>query len=134
MGFMVWIRRNKFEVEKERKSKYRSIRKPFLCAGGIFLFSFFIFKTGFNKWGGPSFNPISWNKFFSTFLPVTFLISFVVFFVLYFWQLYTKRPIMEGTPVFICTTCFKTKLFDNNLSCECGGEFENVDGMKWVDD
>ena len=134
MGFMVWIRRNKFEVEKERKSKYRSIRRPFLCAGGIFLVSSFIVKIGFDPWGGASIDPISWNEFFSIGLPVSFLGSFVAFFIFYFWQLYTKKPIKEGPPVFMCTSCFKTKLFDNNLSCECGGKFEKIDVMKWVDD
>ena len=133
MGFMMWIRRDKFELEKERK-RYRSIRKPFLYAVVIFLCTSFILKIGFNKWGGPSFDPIFWNKFFSTGLPASFLTSFVFFFLFYFWQLYTKRPMMEGAPLLICTTCFKTKIFDNNLSCECGGEFENIDVMKWVDD
>ncbi len=130
----MWIRRDIIEVEKEREKNYRRIKRPLLCAIGFFLFSSFIVKFGYNILGvSSSINPITCKNFIF-FLQLGFFLSSLSFLIIYYWQIYTKKPFMAGTPYLICTTCYKIKESDNFLLCDCGGELVITDEMKWVED
>ncbi len=128
----MWIHRKKSEIEKERKRKYLSIKDPLFIATVIFLSTTLIIKTGYNKWAGPSIDPISWSVFFDTGLIKALKYSFIFFIISYFWQLYIKRPLFGRAPTLICSKCYKVKAIDKNFSCECGGQFIKIDEMEWV--
>ncbi len=130
----MWIRRDIIEVEKEREKNYRSIKRPLLCGIVSFFSSALIVKLGYNQWEvSSSINPITWREFFF-FLPFGFIFSLLFFLIIYYWQIYTKKQFMAGTPYFICTECYKLKEFDNSLLCDCLGELVKTDEMTWVKD
>jgi hypothetical protein len=51
-----------------------------------------------------------------------FILS-IIFGLLYFF--YKEKP------SFVCIKCGKAKVSDTSSKCECGGNFENIEEMKW---
>ena len=47
-----------------------------------------------------------------------------------------NREYQREKPTFVCIKCGATKVADADSSskCECGGDFESVRNMKWIDD
>lgn len=41
--------------------------------------------------------------------------------------------VVNRTVVVLCPKCGKTKLFDHEIKCECGGNFEDIDHFNWVE-
>lgn len=130
----MWVRKNSEEIERDRKWKYMNPKLPFLFSFLIFLLTSISNKVGYKQWKTPwpSFDPMSWDEFFSGGLVVALLIGFLFFLLFYAWQLITKRPMMRGAPTLICLNCNQVKKRDSVLNCNCGGKFVLLDEMRWV--
>ena len=58
------------------------------------------------------------------------LLSGLIVGLIGYWLLQRKN---ENQLVMICQKCEKTKFGDGNLSCLCGGHFEDIKNMKWIE-
>jgi hypothetical protein len=50
-----------------------------------------------------------------------------------------RRPLFAvfrrfGAQVVICSKCFRVKNRNSESNCACGGEFEDIEHWKWIDD
>jgi len=45
---------------------------------------------------------------------------------------YGKNTLFSTT--YLCQRCYKVKTADKNYKCECGGEYIEIDKMKWIED
>jgi len=65
-------------------------------------------------------------------LPIS-LIFYVLFIVIFKWDKYIKRKQgVEGLR-YVCDKCNKLTDTLETKQCECGGEFVDINKMKWVD-
>ena len=62
------------------------------------------------------------------FLRVALLMGITIFLISYFMLLKIR------TSTLMCDKCHKTKNFEKNIKCECGGCFINIENFKWIDD
>jgi len=62
------------------------------------------------------------------FLRLASIMGIVIFLISYFFLLKSK------TTTLMCDKCHKTKNFDKNNICDCGGSFINIGNFKWIDD
>lgn len=53
----------------------------------------------------------------------------ITFFLLSYFGIFKKR-----TSTLMCDKCHRTKNFEKNIKCECGGNFINLDNFKWIED
>jgi len=142
----MWQRKSFVELEKEKEDFNESVSKnSFLKAVKRFIYAFFgvlsfaILKaliTGPESdidMPAPS-NPIKINElpeYLDTFLIISVIIAMIVFIVS---LLAPKYFIHNYKTTLICSKCFKVKNPDNEVNCDCGGFFENLDLYKWIPD
>jgi hypothetical protein len=62
-------------------------------------------------------------------IPIALLIGLIVWLIGY-WLLPRQNT---NQVVMFCLKCESTKFDDGNLNCLCGGHFENIVTMKWVE-
>ena len=128
----MWVKKLPHELKKFDQ-RYFNPKRPVLCSIGIFFLTAFTIKIGYDKWG-PEIDPITWRAFFDWGFKKAVGIAILFGLVFYVWQLITKKLLFETNLTQICESCNKIKSFDENIECECGGQFINIDKMKWIDD
>lgn len=62
------------------------------------------------------------------FLKEATIMGIAMFLISYF-SLFKSR-----TTTLMCDKCHKTKNFEKNIKCDCGGCFINIENFKWIDD
>jgi len=129
----MWVKKLPHEIKKTEKN-YLNPKWPAICSIGIFLIVAFSIKIGFNKWEVPAVTPITWEEFFAWGIEKATCIALLFGLIFYAWQLITKKQLFTPNPTLICQGCKRTKSFDNNLLCECGGQFISLEKMKWIKD
>ena len=126
----MWIKKTKEELKQEPKRKPRYIDSV-LLASLVFVTLIFHFKTGFFR-GGAN-DSLSWNELLYK-VPYLILFSSVIFLIVFLYQFRSKKNLLDGETTYICDRCNNKKLDDGKYDCKCGGEFIDINLMKWVED
>ena len=140
----MWIKKTDIEKsEEERLERIRENKTRFKksLTIGIILFLFIaIFEPlaslTIGTSGGINPNPDSryilrvdeLPKFIPGFLRLAAIFG-ITFFLLSYFGIFKKR-----TSILMCDKCHRTKNFEKNIKCECGGYFINLDNFKWIED
>jgi len=71
-------------------------------------------------------------------IPVRFtdamFVGIVIFILCWIIELRYPRPLDPNKePTLVCPKCEKVKEWDGMLPCKCGGHFEDIQTMKWMD-
>jgi hypothetical protein len=124
----MWIRLTDEELIDARRKKRRG-RLNGSIIFGVFTMGTFLFKFGklellSGQSNGLLFVP--WGQISSRFLGslgIGFLAGLLVYLLM------PKRTVL------VCPKCGTTKYKseDESLECKCGSQFENLEGVKWVD-
>jgi hypothetical protein len=90
---------------------------------------------------GPRSRPRQWPNSLGQFLVIAAIVSLVAWLAAFLWQLISGKRILpfrsppgSDKKVVMCNRCYQVKSPDDNARCDCGGEFEDFDLWKWVDD
>ncbi len=125
----MWIKKTAEELEELESDNKKDVYIESIFWGIItFLGISIVVKIGYSKKFG-TIDPISWNEFFGN-LPLIFLLSFIVAVV--YWYFKKDSTLFEEKSL-ICTFCEDVKKDDGVQICECGGTFEDLDTMKWIE-
>ncbi len=123
----MWVKKPPEELKKRQRQKSRILGSLGL---GIIIFLGCVFTNG----GGIGY--ALRGTYFKLHLyeiidsiPIALLIGLIVGLMGY-WLLPKETT---NQVVFICPKCENTKFYDGNLNCQCGGHFENILTMKWVE-
>jgi hypothetical protein len=138
----MWIRKTGEDAAQVRKQMWLSIRQPLIAfvVGGLLTVVTVIRGPIYP----PSSNPVTirtWGQVIEGAIKLGLLCMVFVYIV----QVLFGRPfssVMDffglgsnvGRKVMICNACYRTKSSDGNLSCQCGGNFEDLARWEWVDD
>jgi len=123
----MWVKKSPDELRKSFSKKRRILGA---LALGTMIFLMCVFTNG----GGIGY--VRTRAYFKHQLsdivdsvPIALLISTITGLISY-WLLFRENPSPNG--VLLCPKCEKTKFDDGKLPCECGGHFEDIQTMKWV--
>jgi len=129
----MWIKKNEQEIAEmqektiPKKRVKRRFSESLSLALMLLFFSFLYHKFGFSAFET---KPKPWNEVFAL-LPRIFAYSFLLFCVSYFF--FFRNDPIEKT--YICLSCQdKTNNLKKGMQCQCGGEYVDMDLLKWVDD
>jgi hypothetical protein len=129
----MWVMKNNQEIAEMQEKTIPKLKKKmrFYNALGmsivLLLFLFLHHKFGLSYFGK---KPKPWNEVF-VLLPRILAYSFLLFCVSYLF-LFRKETIDK---VYMCPSCQnKTNKPDKNMQCKCGGEYIDMDFLKWVED
>lgn len=62
------------------------------------------------------------------------IVSAVIAFILAFLRLRKTNSYREELTSLMCDKCFKSKPYDENCTCECGGRFMSMSNFRWVEE
>lgn len=130
----MWVYESPEKIEANKKGKGS---KDLWVSTGIvspFILICIIFTQKIGHWNKSYvryYAPKSWNEIIFN-LPYYLIASFII--GLFFSYFVLKRSNAVDTQTVICLKCGKSKMNDNKQFCECGGKFEFLYKLKWVDD
>lgn len=126
----MWIPKSKEELEKS-SSNTITIKGILFGAGIIYIV--YLFKLIFH-------NLIEHGEFKvdRATLCLAFIVPIVIILFYNFIALFHKNDnlkdgIKYNNSTVVCIKCNKVKTFDNIEKCNCGGSFELLSKMKWID-
>ena len=138
----MWIKKTEIEMNEEKRlekiSEPKSRLRKSLYLG---MFSFILIAilsplasvtTGVPK--GYDYTPKvvlridELPEYLPGFLRLASLMGITIFLISYFIILKNR------TSTLMCDKCHKTKNFEKNIRCDCGGCFINIENFKWIDD
>jgi hypothetical protein len=120
----MWIKCTEEEIVAA-KSKAKRKRLYLAIFIGVLCFAFITFTHG--KWS------YRYGSFSVTLKEMPFRLPFgIIAGIVIAWLFYRRLKKANITTV-ICLNCGKTKYEDAESECACGGHFEDVITMKWVD-
>jgi len=128
----MWIKKNTEELEISNKNdqlKKKIIKRKNLIIGGftILLLQFLYHKFGFAVLET---KPKDWNE---TFILFPRMILFTIVGILFFELI--SFPKGKEDKIYICMKCNSKKYNIKGISnCNCGGEYIDMDLLKWVED
>jgi len=129
----MWIKKTEQEIAEMKKRtipkmiKSRKLSHAITVSIWFFVISFLYHKFGFSAWET---KPKPWNEVLSL-LPRLIAYSLIIFCASYLF-LFNDDPIEK---IFICLNCNNKKYnLKKNMQCKCGGEYVDMDLLKWVDD
>ena len=141
----MWIRKTEEEIENSKKQdEFVAGIKITPLKSGIFISIFvFILEVSWDMLIGKSkgrfYLPVDYVREKVTLselpsmLPEYLVLSSVLGIFMY---LITRK--LKGYKMYpdtcICQKCYKVKSDDKNYKCECGGEYIEINKMKWVED
>ncbi len=115
-------------LEKVEQDKKRRQVKCFLTISLLMFISLVLSdKMGLYGWYHIAPAPKTWSEIFGQ-VHVYLCFSFIAgLFALYFEEMNSDKNM-------ICLKCGKSKERDDKTLCKCGGQFEYLHKLKWVDD
>ena len=141
----MWVKKTEDEIENSKnREEYVAGIKLTPLKSGIFFFVFvLILEVAFDMLVGKSkgrfYLPADYVREKVTLselpgmLPLYLAFSSVIGILIY---IITRK--LKGYKMYldtyICQKCYKVKSDDKNYKCECGGEFIEIDKMKWEED
>jgi hypothetical protein len=130
----MWIYKSPEDIAKERRKIWLSFGGPFMIfILGMILCIIRSLVGPINPIHGGQYSPDSWDNAIIHSLKTSLIMAIIV----YLLQLLFAKPflsIIYPSKVMICNKCYKVKSSDGQQSCDCGGNFEDFDLWKWVDD
>jgi hypothetical protein len=126
----MWVKRNPEEIKKDKNREERKLFLLFFLL--VFIPALLIEKFALWKWVYfnkiPSVYPSSkdWNEMFNL-IPNYLAISAGVSFF------FTKYIINSQLNNVICLKCGSAKNRDSVLLCKCGGSFEVLNSVEWIE-
>jgi len=133
----MWIKKTNKEIEAYRKKAGKSLLVPLAFSLTFLIGEILFYRFPPVCWEDPKppsfFVPLTWKEILYNKLPESFLIAFVIFILLYIAQRKDKKNIYEEKS-FICVKCNKLIGETNKTTCECGGEYIDINEMRWIDD
>lgn len=132
----MWILKSEIEIQKEKllhNKRKTSLKAPII----VFVISF-ILELLYNITGDNLLNisdkPKTLHELIYN-LPNMLIISITMMALVYFWQLFSKKNLLEDEEslTVICDKCNDLKSYDGTYSCKCGGKYFNISKMKWVE-
>jgi len=129
----MWKRKTKPEIEKSiiesnKNTRKHQVKYYFVLSIMSFILQFVGHKTGFR--GSRESSPMSWSEVIEI-MPQMVLISLSLLLVLYVF----KVKVISEDKLYICPNCnSKKNNIKRGIKCECGGEYVDMDLLKWVDD
>ena len=141
----MWIKKTEKEIEDtHKKEEYIAGFKITPIRFGIIIFAFLMFlristDLIFGRSLGRYYLPVEYSREKITLsdlpnlLPEYLVSSSII--AIFLFILYSKiRKDKPHSRTYICQKCNNVKLADKNFNCECGGEYIEIDKMKWVED
>ena len=132
----MWIRKSLKRIQIESEFQKYSLTQPLLG----FVFSMLLLYVMFFSKGRrgiyfPAFvnNP---NEY-SFYISIIIGISSLVFIIISWIRIRKKVDIFENKfqiKFTFCTDCHKTKMFNGDYYCECGGKLFDFNEMEWMDE
>lgn len=127
----MWVKMTSEEHKTARRGVF--CERLFLTLGLFvmcFVLSFVYVMSGFASIYGPVSQPNNLDEFIQN-LPGFLLTAFMLFVIvegIYLWRLIrTPKP-------YVCEACQERKVDDGSYECNCGGKFEPLACMKWVEE
>jgi hypothetical protein len=131
----MWVHKTPEDIAVERKKLWLDFSEP-----SIVFIIFFIIGLIFELSSATSpYHQVQHSPFLSWWRTLIRLIifSFIGAILAYLRQLWLGKtiiPLRDQSKILICNKCFHVKSPDGKNSCECGGNFEDFNLWKWVDD
>jgi hypothetical protein len=127
---VAWVRKSDEEIARQRRRLWLSFRWPLFWALLFWIAS--IFRGGF----GPTNGVTRWFTGWREMLRYNTNFCIWLFLVIYFLQIIFQRKMapFAFTKVVICNSCHAARNASTSTKCQCGGEFEDFENWKWVDD
>ena len=141
----MWVKKTEDEIENSKnKDEYVAGIRLTPLKIGIFISIFvFIIEVSWNMLIGKSkgryYLPADYVREKVTLselpgmLPLYLVLSSILGILIYIFT--RKLKVYKMYPdTYICQKCYKVKSDDKNYRCECGGEYIEINKMKWVED
>lgn len=143
----MWIRKTDEEIKNSKKKQedefVGGVRlTPLKLSICIFVFVFVfevVVDTLIGKSKGRFYLPIDYVREKVTLselpgmIPQYLALASILGVVAYF-SMKQLRGAKLGVSTFICEKCFRVKADDKDYKCECGGEYIEIDKMKWIEE
>ena len=125
----MWVQKNPDDIVADKQKSGNSFWARFAILFFFILFYFIVDeKLGhYSKYSGYHF-PRNWDEIIRE-LPFFSASSAIVSLIIA--KVFTK--LAQKRDVVICLKCEKAKKKDDQWLCECGGKFEFLNKVKWVD-
>jgi hypothetical protein len=123
----MWVYKSPEDVAEESKSKGKT--NFFFFFSITFIAMIIGDGLGCNGRGrlqrSSSFYPKTWDEIIQH-VPMYVIISLIA-------GLIGANVKVKGSKTMVCMKCDKTKYKDKEMLCQCGGTFEDIDKVKWVE-
>lgn len=126
----MWIPKTPHELKEEAKERY-SFKVPLFISAIIFLFQ--LFKDIIKQLTRKGNLILDFERIFGI-----LILSMIGGIIIYALMLLNNRKnkviqIFNKQLTVICLTCHEKKVHNNDMKCKCGGKFEFLQNMKWVE-
>jgi hypothetical protein len=119
----MWIKRKTCELTQAKRDRKREkIKSAIIFAIIVSVPLIFVFGTK---------GALDQGSFLVPLAKIPFRFPFIIMFGVFLGLI---RYFLPGKPVVVCPKCGVTKYLDNFQQCACGGHFENIEEMKWIDE
>ena len=126
----MWIKKNKDDIRIDKKNKKKKAIKFGLWTF-IFMFIAIIYKDKYIGPGGMHGRdlekPLTWFEIYEG------LYFYIIIAIWGGYLFYLFKAKVKSTTI-VCDKCGKVKHKSENLICECGGKYTDLDLLKWVDE
>ncbi len=128
----MWVKKTEKEIQKEKVHRYIDIRKPLICFGVIFLVTSSLTWFSYERYPTPYFEILPFVEYLHEYIPFAAFLGIVAFVVGYIWNIkFSSYPFLDEKV--ICIECSKKRSSKFYLNCTCGGTFNKISEIKWVD-
>ena len=120
----MWQKRTDQEITEARKKASRTRLGGAALLGVFFAVLITFTRSRFKRVDGSS-SLFSWDEIPGR-LPFAIVFGLLATWIIYRWRLFSKQTM-------ICPLCDKSKFDDGVKRCSCGGDFVEIETVKWDD-
>lgn len=130
----MWVKKLPNELKKNQiKSDLKAAKWTAVIIIGTLIFSS-IFRSGGENYRGESFLVFPEDiigRFQSSALPII-VCGFAIY--AFYWVSVRIIPLpMDSKSICVCQRCGTEKKYDGKFHCTCGGHFEDINKMHWIE-
>ena len=129
----MWVRKTAKECTVDRRKLWLAFGWPVIFAVMAFLCVVVVHMAGLYKAGVAPSRELTLGDI----LKSAGMLAIIVAIIGYLFQLWSGESIMfleYPSNVQICDKCFRVKSSNGQQCCECGGNFDDFNNWKWIDD
>ena len=129
----MWIKKTQKEIEEAKIQNEQTKKKGYKIArivlsvglGGLITIgcTFLHGRMGVGMYGT---NIVGESELAARF-PIALIIGIIIGVIIYL------TPLPKSKQTFVCPKCETVKTDDGEYTCSCGGHFENIVSMKWIE-